>query len=121
MKRALAFLSLFTSVGTLFCCALPALFVVLGMGAALAGLVGAVPQIVWFSEHKGIVFGAGGTLLALGGYLQWNARASSCPIDPVLGKACSATRDWSKISYFIALGLYLMGAFFAFLAPILFF
>ena len=32
-------LSLFTSVGTLLCCALPALLVTLGMGAALAGFV----------------------------------------------------------------------------------
>lgn len=120
MKKLLAFLSLFTSVSTLVCCALPALFVVLGMGAAFAGLVGAVPQIVWLSEHKALLFGMGGIFLALGGLLQWRSRAAACPIDPGLGQACATTRDWSLVTYFVALGFYLIGCFFAFLAPSLF-
>jgi len=33
-----AVISLFTASGTLICCALPALFVTIGAGAALAGL-----------------------------------------------------------------------------------
>ena len=45
-------LSLFASAGTLVCCALPALFVTLGAGAALAGLVGEFPQLVWLSTYK---------------------------------------------------------------------
>jgi len=49
-------LSLFTSVGTLLCCALPALLVTLGMGAALAGFVGAAPWVTAVSDYKGIVF-----------------------------------------------------------------
>lgn len=120
MKKTLAFLSLFTSMSTLVCCALPALFVVLGMGAAIAGLVEAVPQVVWLSEHKLLLFGTGGILLALGGFLQWNSRTAACPNDPGLGQACVITRDWTLITYFVALGLYLIGCFFAFFAPILF-
>ena len=38
--------ALFTSFGTLICFALPALFVALGMGAAVAGIVSAVPQLI---------------------------------------------------------------------------
>jgi hypothetical protein len=120
MKRAIAFLSLFTSLSTIFCCALPALFVVLGMGAAFAGLVGAVPQLVLLSEHKILVFGLGGILLALGGLLQLRSRSGLCPVDPALGQACATTRDWSRFVYFVALGLYSIGSFFAFLAPLLF-
>lgn len=120
MKKLLAFLSLFTSVGTLLCCALPALFVVLGMGAAFAGLIGAFPQIVWLSEHKTLLFSSGGGLLALGGLLQWTSRAAACPVGTGLGEACATTRDWSLVIYFVALGLYLIGFFFAFLAPGLF-
>jgi len=48
----LAFLSLFTSTGTLLCCALPALLVALGSGAALSSLVAVVPGLVWVSEYK---------------------------------------------------------------------
>ena len=44
-------LSLFSSVGTLLCCALPALLVTLGMGAALAGFVSAVPWITAISDY----------------------------------------------------------------------
>jgi hypothetical protein len=95
-KRALAFLSLFTSLSTLLCCALPALFVVLGLGATFAGLVGAFPQLIWISEHKVFLFGFGAVMLAVGGALQWQARKLSCPIDPKMASACKTTRDWSS-------------------------
>lgn len=119
MKKVLGFLSLFTSVGTLLCCALPALLVALGMGAALAGLVGAVPQIVWLSENKLGLFTIGAILLAAGGFLQWRARFEPCPLDPIQAAACTSARRSSKILYFVSLGIYLVGAFFAFLAPLI--
>ena len=50
--KHLSLLTLFTSGGTLICCALPALLVSLGAGAVMASVVSSVPQIVWFSEHK---------------------------------------------------------------------
>lgn len=114
MKRLVAFLTLFTSLSTLLCCALPALFVVLGLGAAFAGLTSAVPQLIWISENKIPFFAFGGAMLAIGGYLQLQARNQACPIDPKLAEACGTTRDWSAWVYWIALGLYLVGAFFAF-------
>src|SRR6187200_1056050 len=43
----LATAALLASSGTLVCCVLPALMVALGAGAALAGLVTAVPQLIW--------------------------------------------------------------------------
>jgi hypothetical protein len=117
MKKLVAFLSLFTSLGTLLCCALPALFVALGMGAAFAGLVGAVPQIVWLSENKFGLFGTGAAFLAVGGVLQWRARLEPCPIDQVQAEACAAARRSSKVLYIMSLGIYAIGAFFAFVAP----
>ncbi|HUP56173.1 MAG TPA: hypothetical protein VM598_01885 [Bdellovibrionota bacterium] len=115
MKRLVSFLSLFTSVGTLLCCALPALFVALGLGAAFAGLVGTFPQLIWVSENKGLVFGTGAVLLFLGGYLQWRARAAACPIDPAQAEACRTARDWSVWVYSVSVALYLVGAGFAFI------
>lgn len=110
----MAFLSLFTSFGTLVCCALPALFVVLGFGTAFAGIIGQFPQLIWFSENKIWIFGIGAVLLLAGGILQRQARNTACPADKNLAEACSAARDWSKIVYFISVGLYLVGAIFAF-------
>lgn len=117
MRRLVSFLSLFTSISTLLCCALPALFVVLGFGAAFAGLVGNVPQLIWISEHKALVFGGGAVLLAAGGFLQWKSRQLMCPIDPKLGEACKATRDWSFWVYGASVLLYAIGAGFAFIPP----
>ena len=65
MRRlGLAAGALLASSATLVCCVLPAVLVALGAGAALAGLVTAVPQLVWLSEHKALVFGGAAALLA---------------------------------------------------------
>jgi len=45
------------SAATLVCCVLPAVLAALGAGATLAGLVSAVPQLMWLSAGKALVFG----------------------------------------------------------------
>jgi hypothetical protein len=114
-----AWLSLLASSGTLVCCALPALLVMLGAGAALSGLVAAVPQIVWLSEQKALVFGVAGTLMLAGGVLQWRNRHAPCPLDPQLRAACLRTRRWSLGVYLVSLALLAIGAAFAFVLPVL--
>ena len=109
-------LALFGSSATLVCCALPALFVALGMGAVVAGLVSAVPQITWLSEHKGLVFTASGALIALSGWLQWRARNAPCPTDPAQARACERLRRISTAILAVAVLAWVVGAFFAFFA-----
>jgi hypothetical protein len=111
--------SIFTSTSTLICCAIPALLVALGAGATLAALVGAVPQIVWLSENKALVFGTAGFMLAIAGYFQWRARFLPCPIDPDLAASCTRQRKVSQIIYFASVAIYLLGGFFAFVLPAL--
>jgi hypothetical protein len=118
-NRILSFITLFTSASTLLCCALPALYVTLGLGAAFAGLVTKVPQLIWVSEHKNMVFSFGAVMLIIGGVLLLQAKKMSCPTDPKLLEACKTTRDWSSLIYFISVGLYLLSAFFAFGAGLL--
>lgn len=118
-EKLLAAVSLFTSASTLVCCAMPALFVTLGAGATLAGLVTAVPQLVWFSEHKAWFFWGAGIMLAIGGWLQWKNRYAPCPADPKLAEACMRLRRNGRIIYFASVGLYLTGFFFAFIAALL--
>jgi hypothetical protein len=116
----LSWLSVFTSGSTLVCCALPALMVSIGAGAALAGLVSAVPQLVWLSEHKAEVFGGAGVMLAAAGVMQWRARqALACPTDPELAASCETTKDISFIVWWISVAMLAVGAFFAFVAPLL--
>lgn len=109
-------LSLFTSVGTLLCCALPALLVTLGAGAALAGLVSNAPWLVALSKYKVWTFSVAGVLLVAAGVMQWRARNAPCPIDPEQAKACDRLRRTSKWIYWISVGIYLIGFFFAFVA-----
>jgi hypothetical protein len=112
-------LSLFASTSTLVCCALPALLVSLGAGAALASLVAVFPQIVWISEHKEMIFLISSVLMVLGGFLQWRNRFAPCPVDPDLRKACLSTRRTSLRIYFVSLVLLLVGGWFAFIQPLL--
>ena len=115
----LTWFSIFTSASTLLCCALPALLVALGAGAALATVVGVVPQIVWVSEHKTLVFVGAGVMLAVAGYLQYRARFLPCPADPSLAAACSRQRRVSNVIYFVSLAIYVIGVSFAVLGPYL--
>lgn len=114
-----ALLSLLTSSGTLVCCALPALLVTLGAGAALSSLVSAVPQLVWLSEHKEGLFATATAMLALAGFMQWRARTLPCPADPALAATCMRTRTMSLRIYAVSLAIFLIGGFFAFIAPLL--
>jgi hypothetical protein len=111
--------ALFASSGTLVCCALPALLVALGAGAALSSLVSAVPQLVWISEHKLGVFSFAAVMLTFAGALQWRNRNAPCPTDPALRDACMRTRKASLRVYFASLALFLIGGWFAFIQPIL--
>lgn len=110
-------LSLFASSSTLICCALPALLVALGAGAVLSSLVAVFPQLVWVSEHKEVVFVLAGLMLSASGGLQWRNRNAPCPIDPALRDACLRTRTWSARVYGVSVLLYLVGGWFAFVAP----
>jgi hypothetical protein len=114
-------LALFGSTATLVCCALPALFVALGMGAVVAGLVSAVPQITWLSENKLLVFGGSGVLVGLAAWLQWRARNAPCPSDPAAARACQRLRTASVVILVIAVVAWCIGAFFAFFAAQLLF
>jgi mercuric ion transport protein len=113
------FFSLFTSFSTLICCALPALFVSLGMGATLMGLVSTFPSLVIVSEHKILVFTLSFIMLALSALMQYRARNAPCPLDPELARACTVGRLWSKRITFFSISVWLFGAGFAFL-PLLF-
>ena len=114
-------LSLFTSVGTLLCCALPALLVTLGAGAALAGLVSSAPWLVALSKYKLYTFTIAGVLIVASGMLRWRARNAPCPIDPVQAKACMRLRRISAWVYWFAVAVYAVGFFFAFIAVRIFF
>ena len=111
--------ALLASSATLVCCVLPAVLVALGAGAALAGLVTAVPQLVWLSEHKPLVFGSAAALLAVSGIALWYGRKLPCPTDPEAARACRSLRRTSALLYGLALASFALGSVFAFVLPAL--
>ena len=117
-KRA-NILSLFTSGSTLICCALPATLVAIGSAATLTSLISNFPQLIWISENKPLVFGLAATMLAIAGYLQWQARNAPCPAGPQLALLCKSTRRNALMIYWLSVGIFGVGAFFAFIAPLL--
>ena len=117
----LSALSLFTSLSTLLCCALPALLVTLGAGATLAGLVSSAPWLVFLSKFKIWTFSIAGGLLLLAGVMRWQARNAPCPIDAEQARACGRLRKISGWIYWCSVALYTTGFFFAFLAVEIFF
>jgi hypothetical protein len=114
-----SWVSLLTSSGTLICCTLPALVVALGAGATMITLTSAIPQLVWLSAHKEIVFTVAAIMLAVAGAMQSRARSAPCPIEPALARACMQTRTRARWIYFSSVALFVIGALFAFVLPVL--
>jgi hypothetical protein len=114
-----AFGTLLASTTTLVCCVLPAVLVSVGAGAVMVGLVSAFPQLVWLSEHKALVFGIAGALLAASGAMIWRARSLPCPIDPAAARSCTRLRRISAWLYGVSLAAFAGGAVFAFVLPAL--
>jgi hypothetical protein len=109
-------LTLFSSFSTLLCCALPALLVSLGAGAAVIGLVSAFPQLIWLSEHKTALFVFAGLMLVISGVNRYLTRNAPCPIDPAQAKSCLRLRRISGGVFYVSVLIYTTGFFFAFVA-----
>jgi hypothetical protein len=109
--------SLFATSSTLVCCAIPALLVALGAGAALSSLISVFPQVVWLSEHKDVIFAMAGLMMAGSGVLQWRNQYAPCPTDPALRDTCLRTRTVSFVVYLVSVAFYSIGVWFAFVQP----
>ncbi len=121
----LSYLSLFTSLGTLLCCALPSLLVLLGMGATVASFLSALPWLVTLAKHKAWTFAVAGMLIAGDFvYVYWLAprlktQGQACSIEDG-PTACDTATRLSHVALWIAATIYAMGFFTAYLlGPIL--
>jgi hypothetical protein len=110
-------LSALASSATLVCCVLPALLISVGAGAALASVVSQFPQLIWLSQHKALVFGFAGLMLALSAVLIRWQRSLPCPIDSIAVRQCARLRRVSTALFGFAALAYLIGVLFAFVLP----
>ena len=110
--------ALFASSATLVCCVLPAVMVSLGAGAVLVGLISAVPQLVWLSEHKLLVFAIAGAMLAISAIMLRRAAYLPCPTEPIAARACVRLRRLSTVLFWCSAIAYAIGASFVWIVPL---
>lgn len=114
-ETGVTWLALFTTTGTLICCALPIALVTLGLGATVAALTSSFPFLVALSEHKAWVFAGSGALLGLSGWLLYRP-GRSCPADPELGGLCNRAQVWNRRIYRASVAIWGVGFAAAYLA-----
>jgi hypothetical protein len=117
MKNLTSFFSLFGSIATLLCCALPVTLVALGMGATFASLTSTFPQIIWITQYKNTLFITTGLILIASYLLMKNAEKLACPVDQDKRKVCSSSRNFTKYTLYVSLILYCIGLLFSFVIP----
>lgn len=115
----LSYLSLFTSLGTLLCCALPSLLVLFGLGATVASVLSETPWLVTLSHHKTWVFLVAGSLIS-GNFLYLYAiapklQASNAACDSNDPAACQTASRFSRVVLWCSAVVYLVGCFTAYL------
>ena len=108
--------SLVAGLSTLTCCALPALFISLGLGASLASLVSSMPWLITLSANKEIVFTVALASLGIAAWLQWRARNQACAVDGFQAKYCGLFRKFSWSILGLSALAISVGAYFAFAA-----
>ncbi|MGQ0640865.1 MAG: hypothetical protein ACT4P6_08895 [Gemmatimonadaceae bacterium] len=119
---AVSYLALFSSVGTLLCCALPALLVLVGLGATVASLLSAAPWLVTLSQHKGWVFALAGILIASSFYYVYRVAPQlliargACPAGDA--DACRNATHMSRALLWLSAALLGIGFSVAYLLPV---
>src|SRR6202051_3808081 len=112
----LSYFSLFTSLSTLLCCALPSLLVLFGLGASVASMLSFMPWLVTLSHYKQWTFSISGTLIALSFvnmyYVSPRIRAKQCSADDP--SACEEASKLSKVLLWVSAGIYSVGVFVAY-------
>lgn len=119
---AWTFLALFTSFGTLVCCALPSLLVFLGFGATVASSLTSLPFLVTLSQHKAWAFVASGFFVGFNLVYVYRlaprlrAAGDVCVVD----QACETASRLSRVVLWVSVLIYLAGFFVAYLlAPLI--
>jgi len=118
-QKILSFLALFTSTGTLLCCALPATIAAVAGGAAVGAFVSTFPWLISVSQYKGWLFIVAGILILFNGILVLRPKGKlACSLTG--GKGCEVASGFSKFMFWLSVSIYGVGALFAYaLVPVM--
>ena len=115
--RSANYISLFASSSTLICCALPAVFIVIGAGATFASIISIFPFLVVISKYKVSITLVSLLILVFAGYINYRTYYLPCPSDPELGRICLQTRKRSRSIYYFSVILFTFATIFTYLIP----
>jgi mercuric ion transport protein len=118
-EKIVSFFTVFTSTGTLLCCALPATLAAIAGGTAVTSLISTMPWLIPLSQNKEWIFLIAGILLIISAVFTFRPQSKlACAITG--GDGCEVAGNFSKIMLYISITIYFIGLFFAyFLTPIL--
>jgi hypothetical protein len=113
-EKSITVFTLLTTTGTLLCCALPIIFVTLGMGATVVAMTSIFPFLITLTQHKIWIFLFSGVMLVVSGWLMFRP-SRICPVDKGLAQACNNAHKWNKRIYWSSVGIWSIGFFAAYL------
>ncbi|MCZ6852739.1 MAG: hypothetical protein O7G86_02365 [Gammaproteobacteria bacterium] len=99
---------LFTTSGTLLCCAIPIVLVSVGFGAVVASMATNLPWLITLSLYKGWMFSISGLLIALAAWAIYRP-GRECPADPELAAACEQADIWNRRFIGVSGGMWSVG------------
>jgi hypothetical protein len=112
-QKASSFFALFTSTGTLICCALPAAVAAFAGGAAVTSMISTFPWMVTLSGYKEWIFLGSGIMLLISGILVYRPKGKmACSITG--GEGCEVAGRFTKVMFWSSVIIYSTGAFFAY-------
>ena len=117
LKKLVTFFSLFGSLSTLLCCALPVTLVTLGMGATFASITSTFPQILWLTGHKDELFMLTGALLIISFFIMKKSEKMACPVNLDEREICQNSKSISNRIFWISVGTYIVGLLFSYIIP----
>jgi len=107
-EQGVTWFTLFTTTGTLVCCALPIIFVTLGLGTTVAAMTSAFPILITLSQHKLWVFAFSALMLVFSGWFMYRP-GRHCPTDPALAQKCTTALKWNKRIYWSSVAIWGIG------------
>lgn len=112
-EKVISVLVLFTSTGTLICCALPAAIAAIAGGAAVTSLVSTVPFLVTISQYKELIFLMAGILITFSGILTFSPKGRvACSVTG--GRGCEVAGKFQRVMFWLSVAIYALGAFMAY-------
>lgn len=106
MRKTASVFALITGFSHVFCCGLPAVMALLGLGSMVGLLPAQGSDFAWFHRHEVTIFVAAGALLMLAGILQFISWRMDCRTQAGCSHPPCAPKKSLSFKIFIASALF---------------